>query len=71
MAGKIPASPCGRKLDPPGSGGMFVQRLASNFPETITETKKNPRMPRATTLIATVNRIVASMPTMLIHTNTM
>jgi hypothetical protein len=70
MAGKIPVIPCGRKLEPPGSGLMLVQRPASNLPETSTEMKKKPRMPRAMTLIATVKRIVASMPTMLIQTNT-
>jgi hypothetical protein len=70
MAGKIPPIPWGRKLDSPGSGVMLVHRLASNFPDTSTEMKKKPRMPRARMLIRMVNRIVASMPTMLIHTNT-
>jgi hypothetical protein len=70
IAGKIPPSPCGRKLELPASGLMLVNRLASNFPEAITEMKKKPRIPSARMLMTTVNRMVASMPTMLIHTNT-
>src|SRR4029450_5213938 len=69
-AGKIPAIPGGRNLDAPASGGMLVHRLVSSLPEASTEMKKKPRMPRARMLITTVKRIVASMPMMLIQTNT-
>ena len=71
IAGKIPASPCGRKLDCPASGLMLKSRLRSIFPDTSTEMKKKARMPSAMTLISTVNRMVATMPMMLIPTKTM
>ena len=63
--------PFGRKLLPPSSGGMLVSRLASNDPVKSTATKKNPRMPSASTVITTVNRMVISMPMMLIPTKMM
>ena len=47
---------------------MFVQRLVSNFPDTSAEMKKNARIASARTVITTVNRIVASIPMMLIQT---
>ena len=50
---------------------MFVQRLESNFPDTRTEMKKNARIPRAMTFTTTVNRIVASIPMMLMATKMM
>ena len=68
MAGKMPAIPLGRKLEPPSSGAMLVQRLVSSLPENSTEMKKKPRIPRARMLITTVNRMVASMPMMLMAT---
>jgi hypothetical protein len=49
---------------------MFVSRLESNFPFTSTAMKKTARIPSASALMTTVNRIVASIPTMLIHTKT-
>ena len=70
MAGKMPAIPLGRKLEPPSSGAMLVQRLVSSLPDTSTEMKKKARIPRARMLITTVNRIVASMPMMLMATKT-
>ena len=63
--------PFGRKLLPPSSGGMLVSRLASKDPVKITARKKNPRMPSAAAVITTVNRMVISMPRMLIPTKMM
>jgi hypothetical protein len=65
---KIPEMPNGRNDELSPSGVMLVQRSMSNFPDTSTETKKNARMPNARALMMTVNLMVASMPTMLIHT---
>ena len=62
MAGKIPPIPWGRKLVWPGSGLMLSSRLGSNFPEKMTERKKNARIPRARMLMMTVNRIVILIP---------
>ena len=47
---------------------MFVHRLKSSFPEKMAARKKNARTPIDSSVMATVNRIVASIPTMLIHT---
>ena len=63
--------PLGRKLLPPSSGGMLVSRLLSKDRVTITAMKKNPRIPRASMVITTVNRMVISMPMMLIPTKMM
>ena len=63
--------PLGRKLLPPSSGGMLVSRLASKDPVKSTARKKNARMPSAATVITTVNRMVISMPRMLIPTKMM
>ena len=50
---------------------MFVQSEKSSFPETIAAMKKKISTAIDRTVIVTVNRIVASMPTMLIHTKMM
>ena len=63
--------PFGRKLLPPSSGGMLVSRLASKDRVTSTATKKNASTPSASTVITTVNRMVISMPMMLIPTKMM
>ena len=60
---------------PPGSGSppfaMFVHREKSSFPEKIAARKKNTRTAMDSTVIVTVNRIVASIPMMLIPTKMM
>lgn len=74
---KIPATPNGRNGPPPPASnadspsqsfGMFVQKLESNLPEKIVARKKKMSTAIESTVIVTVNRIVASIPTMLIHT---
>ncbi len=47
---------------------MLVHRSKSSLPEKIAAMKKNARTARDDTVINTVNRIVASIPTMLIPT---
>ena len=69
MAGKMPAIPLGRKLEPPSSGGMLVHRLVSSLPDTSTEMKRR-QDPQGEDVDHTVNRIVASMPMMLMATKT-
>ena len=47
---------------------MFVHRLKSSSPEKIAARMKNASTASESTVIVTVNRIVASIPTMLIPT---
>ena len=50
---------------------MFVHRMKSSFPEKIAAMKKKTRTAMDNTVIVTVNRIVASIPMMLIPTKMM
>jgi hypothetical protein len=50
---------------------MLVSRLASNDPVKSTARKKKPRIPSASAVITTVNRMVISMPMMLMPTKMM
>src|SRR3977135_2859895 len=71
MAGKMPAMPKGRKLVLPFVGSMLTRRLGLNLPDTSTEMKKKARMPSDRKQMTTLNRIVATMPRMLMATKMM
>ena len=68
---KMPLIPNGSQSPPPPaislpSSAMFVQRLKSSFPEKIAARMKNASTASESTVMVTVKRIVASIPTMLI-----
>ena len=70
---KIPSIPNGSMGPPPAgisapSFAMFVHRLKSSSPEKIAARMKNASTASESSVIVTVNRIVASIPTMLIPT---
>ncbi len=70
---KIPLTPKGsHEPPPPGIASpafeMFVHRLKSSFPEKIAARKKKTRTAIDNTVMVTVNRIVVSIPMMLIPT---
>ena len=70
---KIPLIPKGRSGPPPSgisapSSAMFVHRSKLRSPEKIAARTKNASTASDSTVIVMVNFIVASMPTMLIHT---
>ena len=71
MAVKMPPMPKGKKNEFPLVGAMLKSKPKSSFPEKITARKKKARMPSASTLIATVKRIVATMPRTLMATKMM
>ena len=73
---KMPLMPKGSNEPPPPAIGvpafeMFVNREKSSFPEKIAARKKKSRTTIDSTVIVTVNRIVASIPMMLIPTKMM
>ena len=73
---KIPLMPKGKNEPPPPVISFpllerFVQAEKSSFPETIAARKKNRSTAIDSTVMVTVKRIVASIPTMLIPTKMM
>ena len=65
IAWKIPLMPNGRNDVPPSSGGMLLSRLKSRSPDANCGDPEEHEDRERGDVDATVNRIVASIPTML------
>jgi hypothetical protein len=70
-AEREPGTAPAARIATPSVLGMFVQQLEVELPGEDRARKKNTRTAIDSTVIVTVNRIVASIPTMLIPTKMM